>query len=406
MDNDLPPLEAEIRRRITAAGPMPVAQYMSLCLTHPELGYYVRRDPFGTQGDFVTAPEISQMFGELIGLWAASTWRQIGAPENVRLIELGPGRGTMMLDALRAIRVMPEFRRAVVVHLVEISPALEERQRQALSGVDVPVSWHKTLEDVPAGPTIILANEFFDALPVHQAVMCVDGWHERAVKIGPGGEFQFTHARDPIPLFEQLLPKGMNLAQIGEVFEWRSDQVALEVGRRVVRSNGAALIIDYGHPRSRTGDTLQAVGSHDYADPLVAPGLVDLTAHVDFHALAQAAESMGARVHGPIEQADFLINLGIFRARRGSARRIADRADERDRCRPRAPFEQGTDRHGANVQGNRPVPSQMRPVAGVVARPIVTSISPTRAATATWRSRRSPRTTNSPCAKCPSSGSP
>ncbi len=311
MDDDLPPLEAEIRRRIASAGPMPVAQYMSLCLTHPEHGYYVRRDPLGVAGDFTTAPEISQMFGELIGLWAASAWRQIGSPENVRLVELGPGRGSMMLDALRAVRVVPEFRRAIVVHLVEISPALEERQRQALSGVDVPAYWHTALEQVPDGPTIILANEFFDALPVHQAVMCVDGWHERVVKIDEEGEMQFSIARDPIPLFEQLLPKGMTEAQIGEIFEWRADQVALELGRRVVRNNGAALVIDYGHTLSKTGDTLQAVGSHDYADPLVAPGLVDLTAHVDFFALAQAAESMGARVHGPVEQRTLLNNLGL-----------------------------------------------------------------------------------------------
>ncbi len=313
MAADLPPLEAEIRRRIAAAGPMPVAQYMSLCLTHPQYGYYMQRDPFGTRGDFITAPEISQMFGELIGLWAAATWRLIGAPENVRLVELGPGRGTMMLDALRAVRVVPEFRRALVVHFVEISPSLEARQRQAMTGIDVPVFWHKALEEVPDGPIIIVANEFFDALPVHQAVMCVDGWHERVIKIDEQDEFQFSNSRDPIPLFEQLLPKGMAEAQIGDIFEWRADQIALELGRRVVRNNGAALLIDYGHVHSRTGDTLQAVGAHDYADPLVAPGLVDLTAHVDFFALAQAAESMGARAHGPVEQAHLLTQLGIHK---------------------------------------------------------------------------------------------
>src|SRR5262245_33507904 len=145
MTGDLPPLEAEIRRRITAAGPMPVAQYMTLCLTDPQYGYYITRDPFGAKGDFVTAPEISQMFGELIGLWCAATWRTMGAPENVRLVELGPGRGSMMLDALRAVQIVPDFRQAVVVHLVEISPKLEERQRQALTGGDVPVYWHRSL---------------------------------------------------------------------------------------------------------------------------------------------------------------------------------------------------------------------------------------------------------------------
>src|SRR5262245_57511934 len=168
MSDKVPPLEVEIRRRIAAAGPMPVAQYMALCLTHPEHGYYTTRDPFGATGDFITAPEISQMFGELVGLWAAAAWRAMGSPDNLRLVELGPGRGTMMLDALRAARVLPDFRAALVVHLVEINPALERVQRQAFAQTDVPVSWHTALADVPDGPLIILANELFDALPVHQ----------------------------------------------------------------------------------------------------------------------------------------------------------------------------------------------------------------------------------------------
>ena len=309
--DDISPLEAEIRRRIELAGPMPVAQYMALCLTHPEHGYYTTRDPLGAAGDFTTAPEISQMFGELVGLWAAAAWRAMGSPDNVRLVELGPGRGTMMLDALRAAKVMPEFRAAIVLHMIEVSPALERLQRQALGAGGVPVSWHRALEEVPDGPTIILANEFFDALPVHQAVMCADGWHERVVKIDEDGNFHFSIDRDPIPLFDEFLPSGLRAAKIGEIFEWRADRTALELGRRVMRSGGAALILDYGHVESAIGYTLQAVGGHDYADPLKAPGLVDLTAHVDFQALAQAAEGMGARVHGPLSQAEFLRRLGI-----------------------------------------------------------------------------------------------
>jgi NADH dehydrogenase [ubiquinone] 1 alpha subcomplex assembly factor 7 len=304
-------LEVEIRRRIQAAGPMPVAQYMTLCLTDPKHGYYMKRDPLGAAGDFTTAPEITQMFGELIGLWACSVWRQMGAPENLRLIELGPGRGSMMLDALRAVQIVPAFRQAVVVHFVEMSPLLEQRQRQALAGAGVTVEWHKTLEDVPPGATIILANEFFDSLPIHQVVLCADGWHERVVRIGNDDRLQFAHARDPMPLFEQMLPDNVKQTQIGDVFEWRADQIALELGRRVERSKGAALVIDYGHARSAVGDTLQAVRSHDFTDPLAAPGLVDLTAHVDFQALAQAAESMGARAQGPVEQGVFLRRLGI-----------------------------------------------------------------------------------------------
>ena len=310
MSDTISPLEAEIRRRITAAGAMPVMQYMTLCLTHPSYGYYVSVDPFGPAGDFTTAPEISQMFGELIGLWAGSVWRQMGSPKPVNLVELGPGRGSMMQDALRAANVMPEFRSAIVGHLVEVSPILEKRQREFLGGLGVPFHWHKTIEEVPEGPAIFLANEFFDALPVHQAVMCADGWHERVVKIDENDKLRFGIARDPIPLFEQLLPRGMR-SQIGEIFEWRADQTALELGRRVKQAEGAALVIDYGHAKSAPGDTLQAVGKHEYADPLVAPGQVDLTAHVDFQALADAAESMGVRAFGPVDQGEFLHRLGI-----------------------------------------------------------------------------------------------
>src|ERR1700759_3726305 len=153
------PLEDEIRRRIRTAGPMPVRQFMALCLSHPQHGYYMTRDPLGRGGDFVTSPEVSQVFGELIGLWAAQTWQQMGSPENVRLVELGPGRGTMMLDVLRAIKVMPAFRAAIVLHLVEISPALRARQERALAQLDVPTTWHESFDEVPDGPLIVLANE-------------------------------------------------------------------------------------------------------------------------------------------------------------------------------------------------------------------------------------------------------
>ncbi len=311
MAEERSPLEAEIRRRIAQGGPLPVAQFMELCLTDPEHGYYITRDPLGASGDFTTSPEISQMFGELIGIWAAAAWRTMGSPENVRLVELGPGRGTLMLDALRAARVLPEFRAAAVAHLVEVSPVLETIQRLAFGSCDVPVSWHKSLNEVPEGPLIVIANEFFDALPVHQAVMCADGWHERVIKVGEGDNLHFSIARDPIPLFDEFLPSEMRPAKIGEIFEWRTDQMALELSRRIVRANGIALIIDYGHALSEIGDTLQAVGGHQFVSPLAAPGRVDLTAHVDFQALARAAESMRARVHGPIEQGEFLYRLGI-----------------------------------------------------------------------------------------------
>ncbi|MEX0842431.1 MAG: SAM-dependent methyltransferase [Xanthobacteraceae bacterium] len=311
MDDEAPPLEADIRRRIAAAGPMPIAQYMSICLCHPEHGYYMTRDPLGAAGDFVTAPEISQMFGELLGLWAAAVWRQMGAPENIRLIELGPGRGTMMADALRAAKVTPDFRSGAVVHLVEVSPALRQLQRQTLEEAGVPLFWHETLEDVPEGPAILLANEFFDALPVHQPIRQEDGWHERVVLVDRNGNFSLEAELEPLKHLEKILPAQVRGAPEGSIFEWRTDSTALEIGRRMARSGGAALIIDYGHMQSEVGDTLQAVGEHAYASPLTAPGLVDLTAHVDFQSLAEAAESIGARVHGPIYQGEFLRRLGI-----------------------------------------------------------------------------------------------
>jgi NADH dehydrogenase [ubiquinone] 1 alpha subcomplex assembly factor 7 len=195
------PVEAEIRRLISAAGPIPVAQYMALCLSHPERGYYMTRDPLGVAGDFTTAPEISQMFGELIGLWAVSIWRLMDSPEKVHLVELGPGRGTMLQDALRAAQVVPGFVGAAAIHLVEISPVLKERQRHTLGSVERPIHWYESLNDVPDGPVIILANEFFDALPVHQAVKQADGWHERVIEIGRDNKFVFGTAPAPIPHF-------------------------------------------------------------------------------------------------------------------------------------------------------------------------------------------------------------
>jgi SAM-dependent MidA family methyltransferase len=305
------PLEAEIRKRISLAGPMPVRQFMTLCLTHPEHGYYMTRDPLGRSGDFITSPEVSQVFGELIGLWAASVWHLMGQPENVRLVELGPGRGTMMLDALRAAQVVPAFRAALVVHMVEISPALRERQQQALGTVDVPTMWHQTFDEVPDGPAIVVANEFFDALPVNQAIKQFNGWYERVVEIDADGNLAFGIADEAIPLFEQMLPAAVRDAPVGAIYEWRGDTLALAIGRRVVQQGGAALIVDYGHTKSAAGETLQAMSEHAFTSPLTTPGEVDLTAHVDFQAFAEAAETMGARISGPIPQARFLTLLGI-----------------------------------------------------------------------------------------------
>ncbi len=287
---------------------MPVSRYMSLCLTHPEYGYYVTRDPLGRQGDFITAPEVSQMFGELVGLWSAAVWNAMGSPTKVQLVELGPGRGTMMADALRALRILPAFRDAIEVHLVEVSPSLRAVQRDTLA--DETVQWHYRFDDIPPGPAIILANEYFDVLPIHQAVKTDTGWHERLVDVDDY-IFVFTAAKEPMPRFEVLLPPQVRAAPKGAIFEWRPATEIMTLARRVRDHGGAALIIDYGHIRSDAGDTLQAVAKHNFANPLKSPGMSDITAHVDFQALAQAAEGIGAKTHGPVEQGVFLNRLGI-----------------------------------------------------------------------------------------------
>jgi NADH dehydrogenase [ubiquinone] 1 alpha subcomplex assembly factor 7 len=311
MMDERTPLDVEIRARIAKAGPMPVAEFMAMCLYDPQHGYYGHRSPFGAAGDFVTAPEISQMFGELVGLWAAEAWQAIGKPDPVALIELGPGRGTMMADALRAARAAPDFRRAVRVHLIETSLDLQARQRATLSAVDdVPLRWHATINEVPGTPSIIVANEFFDALPIRQAERRPTGWHERMIAVDAGGALTLTIARDPLPNLGPDLPPALTQGEIGEIFEWRPANFAIEIARRAA-AGGAALIIDYGHVKSATGDTFQAVRCHRYASPLVSPGLTDLTAHVDFEALGKVAQEAGARVHGPVEQGTWLKRLGI-----------------------------------------------------------------------------------------------
>jgi SAM-dependent MidA family methyltransferase len=307
----LPPLGTEIRSLIKSAGPMPVSRYMELCLTHPQHGYYRDHDPLGREGDFITAPEVSQMFGELLGLWAAATWRAMDAPTEIQLIELGPGRGTMMADMLRAIRVVPALYQALSVHLVEINAGLREKQKQSLAGIKANVQWHDSIDDIPDGPALIFANEYFDALPIHQAVRLDDGWHERVVDLNENGQLYFKAADDVMPRFDLLLTDLVRAAPVGAIFEWRSPHEAMRLARRLTRCGGAALVIDYGHVRSDAGDTFQAIARHSFADPLKNPGKADLTAHVDFEALAKSAEDFGALVHGPLEQGTFLKRLGI-----------------------------------------------------------------------------------------------
>jgi SAM-dependent MidA family methyltransferase len=325
------PLEAEIRQKIATEGPISVADYMQLCLGDPVHGYYMTRDPFGARGDFITAPEISQMFGELIGLWAVSVWQMMPSPGAVHLVELGPGRGTLMADMLRAASTVPAFRAAVSVHLVETSAVLRKAQEAALSGCGLPLQWYDGEHDLPRAACIIIANEFFDALPIHQAVKVAGGWQERRIALD-GDRLVFTLHPELMWRRDDGLPPGMRGAPTGSVFEWRAehDWILRSLARRVA-SFGAALVIDYGHVETGIGDTLQAVAAHRFVDPLAAPGEADLTAHLDFQAVREAAVREGAHVHGPLPQGEFLRRLGIEeRARRLKAHATAAQAQEID----------------------------------------------------------------------------
>jgi NADH dehydrogenase [ubiquinone] 1 alpha subcomplex assembly factor 7 len=296
-----------IRRIIAAQGPISLADFMRVALTDPASGYYVRRDPIS--GDFITAPEISQIFGELIGLFFVQAWQDRGRPSRFHLVELGPGRGTLMADLLRAARVRPEFVDAATIHLVEISPRLRAMQQRALLAVD-PV-WHGELSEIAVdAPVFIVANEFFDALPVRQFIHAGGVWHER--KIGLDGD-RFSFFTDASPAPETLIPRDLREAPEGSIFEVSDDAHALaeQIANRIVETRGVALIIDYGHIRSGFADTFQAVKAHSFADPLTTAGEADLTCHVDFAALRAAALFRGATVSGPATQAQFLMKLGI-----------------------------------------------------------------------------------------------
>jgi NADH dehydrogenase [ubiquinone] 1 alpha subcomplex assembly factor 7 len=280
-------------------GPLTVAAYMDAVAQ----AYYGRGDVFGSEGDFITAPEISQTFGELIGLWCAVVWRNMGAPKSFALVECGPGRGTLMSDLLRAAARVPGFTAAASIHLVERSAALQTQQRKKLEGREV--TWHEDITALPEGPSILIANEFLDALPIHQFEKTAAGWAERHVALDERGGFGFI--LKPITL--EHAPH----AATGEIFEISpaTIDVVTHIAARIAKYNGAALLIDYGHKRTAIGETLQAVKKHKPCGIFEVPGTADLTAHVDFDAVARAAGKAGAKVHGPLEQGAWLNRLGI-----------------------------------------------------------------------------------------------
>jgi len=331
------PVVRRLTGLISERGPISVADFMEIALGDPDGGYYATRDPFGVGGDFTTAPEISQMFGELIGLWCVDTWQRIGAPEEFALIELGPGRGTLMADALRAISGLPACRTAARIHLVENSPTLRNAQQKTLHDHDV--TWH---EGVPAPddtglsgmPAIFVANEFLDALPVRQFVKTANAWRERLVDHDPATDaFAFVSAGPA----GTVTPDGPNADRLladaaeGDVLEESPAVVSVvsNIAAHIAAYGGAALFIDYGHRRTAVGETFQAVRQHRPIDPLAAPGTSDVTAHVDFQRVAEAAAIAGVRSLGPLDQAVFLQRLGI-RERADVLRRKADDRQTRD----------------------------------------------------------------------------
>jgi NADH dehydrogenase [ubiquinone] 1 alpha subcomplex assembly factor 7 len=300
-------LAEQLLSLIRARGPITVAHYMQAALGDPTHGYYMRGDPFGR--DFVTAPEVSQMFGELIGLFFVQAWEDQGRPDPFPLVELGPGRGTLMADMMRAAaKVAPAFVSAAEIVLVETSPALREVQARTLS--QLRVRWTTTLPETVGAPLFLVANEFVDALPIRQFVRSRSGWHERMVS-GDGERLRFAATPEPVP--EELIPSDLRNAAEGSVFETNPAARSLmrEIAARIAQGGGLALLIDYGHSESATGDTLQAVKAHSYCDVLADPGEADLTAHVDFAALKREAEAESVAVCGPMSQGAFLDALGI-----------------------------------------------------------------------------------------------
>jgi NADH dehydrogenase [ubiquinone] 1 alpha subcomplex assembly factor 7 len=315
-------LPERLARAITLAGPIPLSQYMGAANAH----YYATRDPLGARGDFTTAPEVSQMFGELIGLWLADMWDRAGRPAS-RYVELGPGRGTLAADALRAMK------RAGLeppVHFVETSPTLRTAQAERVPHAEWSIELIGVEEDLPL---LVVANEFFDALPIRQLVKTEEGWRERLVACQDTMFLPIVGDRT----FDQIIPPHLRIAEPGAILETSPASVAIlrALAKRLLAQGGAALIIDYGYEGPATGDTLQAVRGHQYVNPFEDPGEADLTAHVDFATLREAAEIEGLVAYGPVTQGAFLTALGIDARADALARAAPDRADgiaaDRDR---------------------------------------------------------------------------
>lgn len=302
-------LKARIVRHIRRQGPISVAAFMAMALHDPRAGYYARHDPLGRTGDFITAPEISQIFGELVGLWVADLWQRLGRPDPVVLAELGPGRGTLMADLLRAAATVPGFRRALRLYLIEASPLLRAEQQHRLAAADP--RFVDSIEALPPAPLLLLANEFLDALPIRQLVRGHLEWGERLVGLDAEDRLAFVEGPES-PALTVLVPAALRALPPGSIVEICPAAAALAaaLGERFARSPGAALVIDYGYFPSRPGPTLSALRHHQPVGVLDNPGDADLSAHVDFAALAEATRAAGAAIWGPVPQGRFLAALG------------------------------------------------------------------------------------------------
>jgi SAM-dependent MidA family methyltransferase len=305
-------LKQRILRQIELNGPISVADYMALCLFDRDDGYYTTREPFGREGDFITAPEVSQMFGEIIGVWCIGAWQALGSPGNFILCEMGPGRGTLMNDLLRtAAKVSPAFMAAAQVVMVELSERLTGVQQKTLANQTWHIEWCKDISATPEGPIILVANELFDAIPSRQYIKTNGHFAERMVSADEEGNLFFAAGSGSIE--RDLLPADNNMAPEGSIFEIAPARNALmhEIADRIGRERGAALLFDYGHLQKGYGDTLQSLNRHAPVDALSTPGTADITTHVDFSALAETAQALGCATEA-MSQGDFLITMGLL----------------------------------------------------------------------------------------------
>lgn len=311
-------LNDHLIKLIKLHGPISISSYMTEAMTNPKYGYYVNQNPFGESGDFITAPEVSQMFGEMIGLCLADLWLKMDHPVKVHLIELGPGKGTLMADIIRVLDVLPQFRDSLELHFVEASPRLISTQKEAIGNFKGKVNWHETIKAALTAAegddqaTFVIANEFFDALPIRQFQKGELGWHERMVTVNETGDGLITML-SPFPVQDVVLPESLKTSELHSVIEISpmADYVTSLIAEHIKTFRGAGLFIDYGYDGYKTGETLQAIEKHQFTDIYKRPGYADLSSHVNFRKLLDIIQHAGLTPFGPKFQGKFLNDLGI-----------------------------------------------------------------------------------------------